>query len=242
MLGTQIECAGDGDVVLTLDVLETLKRAGLKLEHEYDGPVDVEWGWTGERLVFFQCRRAEVGDGDSVVDDYQRREVARLCKQTGDGGVELWVQHNLAESLPAPTPLTWDVVRTMMKGEGGFVRLYRELGYTPSRRVIEDGFLELCGGRIYASTGRMLELFGRCYPFDWNPDSLRRDPSLLDQAPTHFVPERTDPWFLFRLPGLAYVLLRATRAAACRRGGRAIRTSRTAGLVEIRRRRAGSCA
>ncbi len=56
-------------------------------------------------------------------------------------------QHNLGETLTAPTPLTWELIGHFMN-RGGFIQLYRDLGFVPSKRVIQDGFLELICGKV----------------------------------------------------------------------------------------------
>lgn len=68
--------------------------------------------------------------------------------------------HNLRETLRAPTPLTWDIVRNFMSGSGGFGLMYQDFGYRPSAEVCEHGFLELICGRIYADPERLSQLFG----------------------------------------------------------------------------------
>ncbi len=46
-----------------------------------------------------------------------------------------------------------------MSGNGGFGRMYRDLGYQPGEQVCREGFLELIGGRVYADPDRAAKLF-----------------------------------------------------------------------------------
>ena len=39
------------------------------------------------------------------------------------------MRHNLGETLPHPTPLTWSVMRRFMTGAGGFGEMYRMAGF-----------------------------------------------------------------------------------------------------------------
>ena len=48
-----------------------------------------------------------------------------------------WALHNLAETLPHPTPLTWSVIRPFMAGAGGFGAMYRQAGF--ERAAAEQG-------------------------------------------------------------------------------------------------------
>jgi phosphohistidine swiveling domain-containing protein len=119
--------------------------------------------------------------------------------------------HNLGETLRAPTPLTWDIVRHFMSGAGGFGRLYRQLGYQPSRRVSSEGFLELIAGRIYADPDRLAELFWESMPLAYDLEALAQDRSALDRAPAKFDAAKADGWFLLRLPRTLWSMWRAGR-------------------------------
>ncbi|RPI77271.1 MAG: hypothetical protein EHM42_13985, partial [Planctomycetaceae bacterium] len=120
-----------------------------------------------------------------------------------------WVRHNLAESLPFPTPLTWDLWRQFMLGSGGYGRLFRTLGFRPAARVCREGFLELIAGRIYADPHRLVEMFCKGYPLRFDEARLRNDPAALDSSPSTLDLEQLDPWFLWRWPLVAATLIRA---------------------------------
>ncbi len=59
------------------------------------------------------------------------------------------LRHNLDETLVNSTPLSWDVVRRFMSGDGGFGQMYRQVGFEPSAAVAKDGFLDLIGSGIW---------------------------------------------------------------------------------------------
>ena len=65
-------------------------------------------------------------------------EIERL-KNLSEGRRRIWMAHNLGRTLRAPTPLTWDIVRKFMSGDGGFGRFYQDLGYRPSPQVCKEG-------------------------------------------------------------------------------------------------------
>ncbi len=181
--------------------LPELSRMGGKLEQLWGEPLDIEWGAVDGTLIVFQARpqvgRTKVLD----VESYRRREVERLRQASADRP-RLWVRHNLSETLPTPTPLTWCLWRQFMSGDGGLGALYHKLGYAPSPEVCRDGFLELIGGEIYADADRAVAMFGKAFPFVHKHQALQRDPTLIDRMPTHFDPDRTGPWFLFQVPAL----------------------------------------
>ncbi len=221
--------------------IQELSQLALRIERHFGHPVDIEWGWANGRFALLQSRPIRGLEVAQAVERVRREEIARLLgggngdkvtgwpgdKATKDSGdsvtrspghlvtssPRLWIAHNLGETLRAPMPLTWDIVRHFMSGDGGFGRLYQQLGYRPSRRVREVGFLELIGGRIYADPERLAELFWEDMPFTYDLDALAKDKTVLDRAPTKFDATRTDAFFLFRLPRNLWAMWRSGRRA-----------------------------
>jgi pyruvate,water dikinase len=187
-----------------------LAALGLRLERLFGHPVDIEWAWAAGELAVLQARPIRGLDVARDVEVGRREEIARL-KALGAANGRLWARHNLDETLSSPTPLTWDLAGSLFKGEGGFARMYRELGYRPSRRVSEEGFLELICGRVYADPERLAELFWDGLPLAYDPDLLRADRSALERAPSRFDPARADGRFLLTLPANVFAMLRAHR-------------------------------
>ncbi len=198
------------EAALTDEQVRELGRLGQSVEQHFGVPSDIEWGLADGHVVLLQTRPIR---GLEVLAEARRardEEVARLRQLAGSGHV-VWVVHNLAETLPAPTPLTWDVIREAMSGRGGFGRLYRELGYRPSGVVDEHGFLELICGRIYADPRRAAGLFWGDLPFAYDTEAIVADPRALDGPPSKLDLERADPLLFLRLPGLVWSMLRCAR-------------------------------
>ncbi|NLF30772.1 MAG: hypothetical protein GX591_07790, partial [Planctomycetes bacterium] len=190
-------------------VLEVAEMA-LRVEAHFGHPVDIEWGLAGGRLALLQARPIRGLDVARDVEIGRCEEIRRL-QTLADGGAKVWLVHNLAETLPAPTPMTWDILRQFMSGDGGFGRMYRQFGYRPSRRVRQEGFLELVCGRVYADVDRTAELFWEGMPFHYDHDAVLADPRLLETAPRAFDPTRADGRFLLRLPGTVAAMIRSAR-------------------------------
>jgi pyruvate,water dikinase len=185
-------------------------RLGQRVEEHFGVPSDIEWGLADGQLVLLQTRPIR---GLDVLQEARRArddEAARLRQLAGNSHV-VWVVHNLAETLPAPTPLTWDVIHVFMSGRGGFGRLYRELGYRPSRAVDEDGFLELICGRIYADPRRAAGLFWGDLPLAYDTQAIVADPRTLEGPPRKLDLQRADPLLFLRLPGLVWSMVRCAR-------------------------------
>ncbi len=202
---------------ITLEQVTELASLALRVEDHFGHPVDIEWGWADGRFALLQTRRIRGLDVAQRVEPLRIAEIDRLRALT-NGKPRVWVEHNLAETLPHPTPLTWDITRRFMRGSGGFGRLYRSLGYRPSRRVDEEGFLELIAGRIYADPVRQAQLSWDGMPLTYDVATLRDDPHLLDQAPTTLDPDRVDERFLLQLPRNLWSMFRS--AARMRRARR----------------------
>ena len=121
----------------------------MSVEKFFGRPMDLEFGMADGKLALLQSRPIRGLEIAQDVEIGRRQEIARL-QGLVNGQRKVWVLHNLAETLPAPTTLTWDIIRRFMSGDGGFGRMYRDFGYTPTAQVRREGFLDLICGRIYA--------------------------------------------------------------------------------------------
>lgn len=194
---------------LTDAQIEELARIALKVERHFGFPVDIEWGFDENgRFALLQARAVRGLDAARDAEAGRKEEIARLREAAGDGH-RVWIIHNLAETLPAPTPLTWDIIREFMGGDGGYGRMYRDFGYRPSKRVREGGFLELICGRIYTDSDRASELFWEGLPVKYDNAEILENPTCLETAPTKFDAARADQKFLLRLPGTLWGMVRS---------------------------------
>ncbi|MGA2255376.1 MAG: PEP/pyruvate-binding domain-containing protein, partial [Thermoguttaceae bacterium] len=140
--------------VLGDDEVARLVAIGRQIECFYDAPQDIEWAIVAGQFAVLQSRSIRGLEVASDVEAGRVTEIERLSAISGSRR-RIWVVHNLGETLAAPTPLTWDIIRRFMSGEGGFGRFYHDLGYRPSPQVCKEGFLELIGHRIYADPERL---------------------------------------------------------------------------------------
>ncbi|MCX7590526.1 MAG: pyruvate, phosphate dikinase, partial [Kiritimatiellae bacterium] len=189
----------------------TLARLGHRIESHYRAPQDIEWCLCSGSFYVVQARPiTALPEDPEAVERYRHAEIERLRKLAA-GKRRVWVKHNLNEVLPLPTPLTWDIVRKFMSGDGGFGRMYQLLGYRPSQEVRKQGFLELIGGRIYSDPERAAQLFWEGMPLSYNLDEVAKNPKLMDSAPTRFNPEKADGRFLLSLPRFVRDFRRCSR-------------------------------
>ncbi len=199
-------CLSDAQIV-------DLVRLGLRVEEHFGFPVDLEWGWADGRFGLLQSRKIRGLEISRDVEPARQEEIAKLRKLAEEHGGEVrWAIYNLAETLKSPTPLTWDVMGRFMGGSGGFVGMYRDLGYFPSERVGREGILELIGGRVYADLERHAELFYDQWPQEYDIEAAEGDATaMLEGPPTKFNFQRAGGGFLLRLPLYIIKMIRQGR-------------------------------
>ncbi len=165
---------------LTAKELAQLWKLGHAVAAHFGAPQDIEWAMRGGEIFLLQARPIT-----TPPEGRRRQELIEMTrKQLADRPGGAWVLHNLAETLPQPTPLTWSVMRRFMSGSGGFGAAYRRLGFTPSARVCRDGFIDLILGRPYMDLSRAPELFGADFPFAYDLNLLGSDLEAVHSPPS----------------------------------------------------------
>ncbi len=197
------------DACLNDSQLAELARICIEVESMRGDAVDVEFGYADGRFALLQSRPIRGLDVARAVEPIRNELIDTLRARSRQR--RLWVRHNLDETLQHPTPMTWDLIRGFMSGEGGFGRLYATLGYRSSATFRREGFLDCLGGRIYADPQRAAGLFWDGLPLTYDLDLLRHDPRRIEQPPTRFVPEESDATFLLKLPANLWAMARAAR-------------------------------
>jgi len=163
--------------------VHALWELGLRVGEHFGSPQDIEWAIRDGSVYLLQSRPiTTLGDVEAYAQCLEQART-RLRNACRDGRGE-WVRHNLSETLPHPTPLTWSVIQRFMSGDGGFGTVYRMVGFEPSDSVRRDGFLELIAGRIYMDLGRSPEMFFEGLPYRYDLERLRRNPDAAQGPPT----------------------------------------------------------
>ncbi|MDF7826627.1 PEP/pyruvate-binding domain-containing protein [Pontiellaceae bacterium B12227] len=160
-----------------------LRELGVLAEAHFGGPQDIEWAVEDGEVLMLQARPIttleETDAYNQLIDGTKAYLFQRLEKGAGP-----WVRHNLGETLPHPTPLSWSLVSSFMSGTGGFGKMHEQLGFHPGPAVSERSFLDRVGGEIYMDCSLMTELFSEGYPFAYDPAALRTDPDAAQNPPT----------------------------------------------------------
>jgi pyruvate,water dikinase len=178
--------------------LADLAALGRKVEAFYGAPRDVEWACADGTFWLLQARPI-TADGLAEREVVRQQEIARLRALAAPGGT-VWSKFNLAEVLPAPTPMTWAVVRRFMSGKGGFGQMYRDLGYDPDPALDDEGIFDLVCGQPYCNLSREPRLHYRQVPFEHAFATLKAEPRrALYPSPT-INPSGFPWWFWLCLP------------------------------------------
>jgi pyruvate,water dikinase len=182
--------------------LAELAELGRRVEEYYGDPRDLEWALAGERFWLLQARPITTA-GAAERAQVRQEEVAALAALADPGGT-VWVRMNLAEVLPAPTPMTWAIVRGFMSGRGGFGLVYRDLGFDPDPALDEAGVFDLVCGRPYCNLGRFPRLQFRQPPVEYSFAALKADPqrAISPQPVPNF--SRVGLLYLLKLPVVAF--------------------------------------
>ena len=195
---------------LTDAQLKSLAKLGMQVEAFYGQPMDVEWAFADSELFLLQARaitaqkkaarlQCTFTETTETVEKLRQEEIRRLEKRADKHGT-VWCHHNIAEVLPAPLPMTWEIVKEFMSGNGGLGIAYRNLGYHPSARVDTMGILDMVCGRIYVNLNRETELYFDGYPLAHDFGDLKREPQKAMYAQAAPNIRQSSAAFWFKLP------------------------------------------
>ena len=166
--------------------------------------MDIEWALADDKIVLLQARPITVktqtiSSSDEEIQKLIQAEISTL-ERIAKGNNTVWSHHNIAEVLPAPLPMTWEIIKDFMSGQGGLGKAYRSLGFHPSKHVDKNGILDIICGRIYINLNREAELFFDGFPLVHNFEELKQNPrkALYAQAKTDIKHSTLSFWL--RLP------------------------------------------
>ncbi|MCC6737694.1 MAG: hypothetical protein IT452_01505 [Planctomycetia bacterium] len=200
--------ARDGAVPLVRELERELLDRLAAAERLFGAPQDVEWCARKGRLWLLQSRPVT-----------PTAPILLAALRAGATAPTCWsAAYSLAETCPAPTPMTWAFLTRMMSWDGGLGRAYRRFGFFFREDVKRLGFLRLCGGRLYADLGLEAATCFGDWPLSYDFDALRQNPALAAR-PGPKPDWRRAKWsFWPRLPWFAWKLLAAQRRLDAARG------------------------
>lgn len=196
--------------------LQQLVELGLAVERFEQEPRDLEWAFALGQCWLVQSRPITVG-GLAEREQVRLEEIASL-RRLAASGATVWARVNLAEVLPTPTPLTWELLRCyLLSPKGGMGFLYQDLGYYLDSNL-EEGFFDLICGRPYCNLHRQARWHESGLPLEYSLKQLKAEPYRAFDASPRLNLLRL-PWhnwlfFPFYLGRLALRLFRGARQRA----------------------------
>ncbi|HEV8291581.1 MAG TPA: PEP/pyruvate-binding domain-containing protein [Tepidisphaeraceae bacterium] len=160
-----------------------LWQLGRRAAEHFGRPQDIEWAIHNGSLYLLQSRPITTLEHAEAYEQLLQSTRAQLREMLSQN-CGPFVLHNISETLKHPTPLTWSVIQKFMSGDGGFGRMYKQVGFEPSPRVCKDGFLHRIGGRPYMDLSLAAEMFFADYPFKYDLEELRKNPDAAQSPPT----------------------------------------------------------
>lgn len=210
---------------LTDEQLAQLADLGLRVEAYFGQPRDIEWAIESGRLWLLQARPITTatsatdrftnisdrpaGTAVPLVEQLRQREIARLANLAEPGGT-VWSRFNLSESLPAPTPMTWALIRRHLSGNGATGLMFRDFGLVPDPALADDCTYDLVCGRPYCNLSREPRMTARRVPQAHSFAKLKQNPALALYPQSQFAPLRDGLATLLALPGNIVRLIRAS--------------------------------
>ena len=186
--------------------LRELAEVGRRIEEFYGQPRDVEWAWAEGRLWVLQARPI-TSAGAYEREQVRLEEIASLRSKADPRGT-VWAKYNLAEILPAPTPMTWAIVQRFMSGLGGYGLMLRDLGHDPDPIIDREGFIDLVCGRPYVNLSREPKLYFRDIPVGHSFAALKANPEKAFYPQPQPDPQLVTARYFFRFPILIWQMLR----------------------------------
>ena len=150
----RIQVAGDKrkQQCLSDEQIKKLASIGLKLEVYFGCPQDIEWGIAQKNIYIFQSRNiTTLGQNRDVI----KNVIKELSTKSYDQNT-IWCNTLLSEMLPAPKPLSWEVLKLGLSKEGSFGIYEREVGLG---KVASEGLLDLIAGKPYYNINKLCDTF-----------------------------------------------------------------------------------
>jgi pyruvate,water dikinase len=115
--------------------------------------------------------------GATEREQIRQEEILVLRRKAAPGGT-VWARYNLAETIAEPTPMTWSVLQALLSPGGGFGAMYRDLGFSPSAELGNEGVYDLICGRTYCNLSREPLMYESGLKLRHSFPALKADPSM----------------------------------------------------------------
>lgn len=189
--------------------LQRLYRFGMQIESLLGCASDIEWLEAGDQIYIVQARPI-------TTPSVAQREALRwqeIEKTLGAAAGEktVWVQDQLTEGLPAPTPMTWALLERLLAADGDFGQLYRAMGIAPDDALGDRTAYDLIAGRPYLNLNRVARMqFGEL-PVGYSFEKIKASPATALAPRPEWRSDQTGLRTWLRLPRVLWKFWRMSR-------------------------------
>jgi phosphohistidine swiveling domain-containing protein len=192
--------------------VQHLLETALRIDRHFESAQDIEWAWD-RKLHILQTRplttnttatgEIAMADTNEEAERLWQEELNRLCSTRGIRS-KVWVASGMAELLPCPTPLSFEVAARLMSGRQGYGLAQRHLGFDPAPGTI----LDRIAGHVYVDLDRESNLFFQHTALGYLPKEIQENP-LRANLPRVTLRWRKLPGLLLHWPVLICQIARA---------------------------------
>lgn len=145
--------------------LQPLLEMGRELEEMFDHPQDIEWAYSDGKFFLLQARNItrSICDQPSAIGiaESERRKLIAVASHATDPSKPVFVQNELSELLPTPTPLSASLMRKLWHAGGSTDLACQQLGIPYDVTFDSPDFVTTAFGKTYINKLEERERLGK---------------------------------------------------------------------------------
>jgi len=203
------------------DAVREVVELALQAEAGFGFPVDVEWALASGEIWLLQSRPISAAARSSATEQIRRDEIERLEQLAREAGQVLaWSDFSLADMLPQPSPLGFEIFNLLANRGGSIDRATRSIGLRYAGPEQVGRTFEIICGRAFLNLGATVQSIDVALPLAL--DAKRLPSSGAHSVDVEHIPTRL-AWrgwrSALRLPGalLRWLLVTPARFLRLRR-------------------------
>jgi pyruvate,water dikinase len=174
--GLELSSADDPGGLFALmgaEAAREVARLSLAAEEGLGFAVDLEWALAKEEIWLVQARPITGIEAAIRVEEIRRGEIERLRRAAREAGrLLVWSDFSLADMIPHPTPLAFEMLSLLMRRRGSHERAMRALGLrAPGPDELGENFELICG-RSYLNLEVMVQCIDGALPLELDSKKL----------------------------------------------------------------------
>ena len=174
--GLEIRSSEDPEGILEGLGREAARKVGelaLEAEERFGFPVDVEWALAAGEIWLLQSRPISAAARSSSAEEIRRDEIERLERMAREAGQVLaWSDFSLADMVPQPSPLGFEIFNLLTNRGGSIDRATRSFGLRYSGPEQVGRIFEVICGRAFLNLGATVQSIDEALPLALDAKSL----------------------------------------------------------------------